>query len=277
MEENKYELNLVLNALRMCMRPQVLLWEGGGLLVGFMCFNFLANIGLIPDSKWLVFPPLFLMGLFLLYACVATGNAGGIVLLGKEESSLTEWTDVIPTDKKFVHTIAMSAAFFALAAVLIAVAYLISLPGKWVGPAWLAWVSLLVLALSVVSIATMFQGLFMFPSFLATGVDDSHSFERFVAFLKVNWIRILKLEGLFLGIAIILSLPASAVAYLSFTFLQSVANSLGLSAGFSVGLPGIVTATLALAPLQAFCALIPTSFLTSACYLFCTGAVGNEE
>ena len=112
----------------------------------------------------------------------------------------------------------------------------------------------------------MFQGMFMFPPFLAGGIDDARSFQRFHKFLQINWAKILRFEGLFLGIAILLALPQAAIAYLCLTFLQSLSQP-GLWEGF----PGLVTATLAVAPLQALCALVPTSFLAAACYLFCTG------
>lgn len=269
MDEGRYEISLAVNALRMCLRRQVLFWEGVGLLAGFICFNFLARVGMLPASKVFVFPPLLLMGLFLLYVCVAIGNSAAIVLLRKGESELAEWSDVLPPDRRLIRAVVMSILFFVLGAVSITVAVIISLPAKAWGAVWLAFFSLPVIALCALSIATMFQGLFVFPSFLSTGIDDARSFQRFHKFLYVNWARILTFEGLFLGIAILLSLPQAAVAYLCLAFLDSVAGSLGLPAW--QGFAGIVTATIAIAPLQAACALIPTSFLTAACYLFCAG------
>ncbi len=280
MEENKYEVGLILNALRVCLKRQILFWEGAGLLAGFICFNLLAKGGLISASKTWVFPPLLLAGLFLLYLCVVIGNAAAIALLRKGDSQLAEWSDILPPDRKFIRSVVMSIFFFGLGAVLLAVAVIISLPAnaEAMGPTWLAFFSLPVIALCAVSIATMFQGMFMFPSFLTAGIDDGRSFQRFYKFLQVNWAQILRFEGLFLGIAILLALPQAGIAYLCLTFLQSIAGSLGLSGqpGLWTGFPGLVTAALAVAPLQALCALVPTSFLTAACYLFCMSG-GNRR
>lgn len=280
MSENRHEVDLMLNALRVCLRKQILFWEGAGLLAGFICFNLLAKGGLLSASRAWVFPPLLLAGLFLLYLCVVIGNAAAIALLRKGDSQLAEWSDVLPPDRKFIRSVVMSIMFFGLGAVLLAAAVIISLPAnaQALGPAWLAFFSLPVIVLCAVSVATMFQGMFLFPSFLAAGIDDDRSFQRFHKFLKINWARLLRFEGLFVGIAILLALPQAGIAYLCLTFLQSIAGSLGLlgSQGLWEGFPGLVTGALAVAPLQALCALVPTSFLTAACYLFCAkGETGD--
>ncbi len=279
--DNKYELTLVMNALRLCLRRQVLFWEGAGLLVGFMCFNFLSSAGLLPTTTVWLFPPMLLMGLFLLYMCVAIGNAGAIALLSRGASPLVEWTDVIPTDRRFIHTVVMSVLFFVLAAVLLMVALLFALPAKAIGPVWLAWFCPIVIVLSIAGIITMFQGVFLFPSFLVTEVEDVGAVQRFLAFLKMNWPRLLRYEGLFLGIAILLSLPEAAVAYLSYFYLKALATNLvGIDAAAGPtlwpGFPGVLTATLGLAPLYAMCALIPTSFITASTYLFCAGTTSGQ-
>lgn len=273
MDKNKYEVNLILNALRVCLRRQILFWEGAGLLAGFICFNLLVKGGLLSASRAWVFPPLLLTGLFLLYVCVVIGNSAAIALLRRGDSQLAEWSDILPPDRQFIRSVVMSIMFFGLGAVLLAVAVIIALPAnpKAMGPVWLAFFSLPVIALCAVSVVAMFQGMFLFPSFLTAGIDDDGSFQRFHKFLKAKWAGILRFEGLFLGIAILLALPQAAIAYLCLAFLQSVAGSLGVL--LWEGFPGLVVAALAIAPLQALCALVPTSFLTAACYLFCTEKV----
>ncbi len=278
MSKNRYEVDMILNALRVCLRRPILFLEGAGLLAGFMCFNFLARGGLLSASKAWVFPPLLLAGLFILYVCVVIGNSAAIALLRKGDSHLAEWSDVLPPDRRFTRSVVMSVLFFGLGGVVLAIAVIISLPAKALGAVWLAFFSLPVIALCAVSVVIMFQGMFLFPSFLTAGIDDGRSFQRFQKFLQVNWDRILRFEGLFLGIAILLALPQAAIAYLCMTFLQSVASSLGVlgQPGLREGFPGLVVAVLAIAPVQALCALVPTSFLTAACYLFCTGKTGEE-
>ncbi len=282
MNGNRYEVGLILDALGMCFRRPVLFWEGAGLLAGFFCFNLLASLGMMVDLKAFVFPPLLLVGLFILYVCVAVGNTAAVVLLKKEHSPLAEWTDVLPLDKNVIRSIVMSALFFLVGAVLLIVALILCLPATGLTEVWLAFVSLPVLLLAALSIGAMFQGLFMFPAFISTEIDERECLQRFSKFLQANWARILRFEGLFLGIAILLALPQAAIAYLSHFFLQSVATSLALldtAAGASLwdGFPGLIVATLALAPVYALCALIPTSFLTAASYVFCAGTVSRQQ
>jgi hypothetical protein len=284
MNGNRYELGLILDALRMCFRRPVLFWEGAGLLLGIFCFNLLAGLGMMvhEDVKAFVFPPLLLVGLFMLYLCVAVGNTAAVVLLKKEHSPLADWTDVLPLDKNVIRSIVMSALFFVVGAILLVVAIILALPATVLTAAWLAFMSLPVMLLAALSIAAMFQGLFMFPAFISTEIDERECLQRFSKFLQANWSRLLRFEGLFVGIAILLSLPQAAVAYLSLFFLDNVAASLGmLQAGspagsLSGGFPALVVATLTLAPLYALCALIPTSFLTAASYVFCAGTSSAE-
>ncbi len=268
MDTSVLDSRLLKEAVKKGFRPPVLFWEFCGLLAGTVGFFLFVKAGMLLTTYTVIpLPFLSAAGLIVLCGGTAAGNSAAVSLLKREESPLTEWSDVLPPDKKLISTLLSSTMFAAVGVLLITACFFLATASKLVGIVLLALLSLPIACLLAVAVVLILQGLFLFPAFAYMSVEEKDVFKRFVTFVNVNRKELLQVEAILLGAAILGGLPAAVVMLP----VSALLKMLGTAAGGNLytGAAGLITGVTTLAPLYSAMLLVPVTFLTAANVLFC--------